>query len=223
MTAVRTPRRVPVPATDYSAHPARVHPSGSPVLDERRPPPLLEPCPAASRSNSPAAVSHVDVACRGRTRARGEVAGALVPDGAEVGDVLRAEADFLIDGIEILSLAAVKEKRADANRLEIIGQRPVRRRRRHDLPGPGAQPAGRRRRPPGTGAGPFRPGPSRCPTRRRARRPHRRPVGRSRGRPGPGRPLRWRPRRRPGTAPARRPPDRPGPPAALRPSGADRP
>lgn len=59
----------------------------------------------------------------GAREPRGVVAADLVPPGAKVGDVMRAEADFDLDGVSITSIAPKQEKkRNEAERIEIIGQ-----------------------------------------------------------------------------------------------------
>jgi hypothetical protein len=57
----------------------------------------------------------------GARQPKGEVSGALVPDSAAVGSVLKAEADGGLDGLEITSLAAPRSREAPAGRLELIG------------------------------------------------------------------------------------------------------
>ena len=58
----------------------------------------------------------------GARQPKGVVAAALLYEGAAVGDVVRAEADFEIEGILITAVHAPKEKkRSDSARLEIIG------------------------------------------------------------------------------------------------------
>ncbi len=52
---------------------------------------------------------------------KGELDGALLYSGAKVGDVVRADADFDIDGITILAVLAPKGARATPETLEIIG------------------------------------------------------------------------------------------------------
>ena len=48
--------------------------------------------------------------------------GGLLPEGTKAGAVLRAEAEFEIDGITIVAVLAPKEStRADSERIEIIG------------------------------------------------------------------------------------------------------
>lgn len=58
----------------------------------------------------------------GAKQPKGVLAGALLPANASVGDVLRAEAEFTVDGPEIISLAAPKAPKADTiERIEVIG------------------------------------------------------------------------------------------------------
>ncbi len=57
----------------------------------------------------------------GAMQPRGVVNGELLPDGSKAGDVVRAEADFEIDGIVINSVLAPKEKkRSGPERIELI-------------------------------------------------------------------------------------------------------
>jgi hypothetical protein len=59
----------------------------------------------------------------GAREPRGVLDGSLVPAGAKVGDELRAEADFDLDGVTISALAPKQEKkRNEAERIEIIGR-----------------------------------------------------------------------------------------------------
>src|SRR5215218_7988457 len=61
----------------------------------------------------------------GARQPKGEVAGNLVPSSSKVGDVLRVEADVLIDGIEITEVLPAKGERVDKfERVELKG-RPV--------------------------------------------------------------------------------------------------
>ena len=77
----------------------------------------------------------------GAKEPKGVVDGSLLYDGAKVGDVLKAEADFEIDGITIVSVAAPKvDARRDPERLEIIGPS------RPDTPGVTTQLTGRSER-----------------------------------------------------------------------------
>jgi hypothetical protein len=57
----------------------------------------------------------------GARQPKGELDGALLPAGAEVGQVLRADAEFLVDGIEIVGVLAPKAPRKEAERLEVVG------------------------------------------------------------------------------------------------------
>lgn len=55
---------------------------------------------------------------------KGEVSGDVVPDGVSVGDVVKADADVLTDGVVILSITAPKARKADRfEKLEVIGTR----------------------------------------------------------------------------------------------------
>lgn len=56
---------------------------------------------------------------------KGELAGSLLFAGAKVGDVVRVEAEFLLDGIEILAVLPPKGARKEPERIELVG-RPVR-------------------------------------------------------------------------------------------------
>lgn len=57
----------------------------------------------------------------GAREPKGEVDGELLPADVSAGDVMRAEANFDMDGITILSVAAPKAKRNEPERLEILG------------------------------------------------------------------------------------------------------
>ena len=59
----------------------------------------------------------------GAKQPKGELAGSLLPTGAKVGDVLRADAEFAIDGIEILSVLPPKAPRKEPETLTVIGTR----------------------------------------------------------------------------------------------------
>lgn len=53
---------------------------------------------------------------------KGIVDASLLPSGAKVGDVLRGDAEFAVDGIDIISVSAPKERaRAGIERLEVLG------------------------------------------------------------------------------------------------------
>src|SRR5881296_1222443 len=58
----------------------------------------------------------------GAREPKGVLEGGLLYEGAAVGDVLRAEAEFEIDGITVTSVLAPPPKRVVAERLEIIGR-----------------------------------------------------------------------------------------------------
>lgn len=57
----------------------------------------------------------------GAKEPRGVVDATLLHKGAKVGDVVRAEAEFDIDGIVLTAILPSKEKRPEAGRIEIIG------------------------------------------------------------------------------------------------------
>lgn len=57
----------------------------------------------------------------GAREPKGELDGSLLPGGSKVGDVLRAEADFHIDGITILTVLPPKGTRQEPERLEVLG------------------------------------------------------------------------------------------------------
>ncbi len=57
----------------------------------------------------------------GAKQPKGDLDGSLLYDGAKVGDVVRADADFLMDGIVIIAVLPPKGARKEPERLEIIG------------------------------------------------------------------------------------------------------
>ncbi|MBS1839142.1 MAG: hypothetical protein JST64_15725 [Actinobacteria bacterium] len=57
----------------------------------------------------------------GAKQPKGELDGGVLPGGAKVGDVLRADAEFLIDGIEITAVLPPKGARKEPERIEITG------------------------------------------------------------------------------------------------------
>src|SRR4051794_7370350 len=58
----------------------------------------------------------------GAREPRGDLDGGLLPSGAKVGDVLRAEAEFDVEGITVTSVLAPKaEEKPTVERLEILG------------------------------------------------------------------------------------------------------
>ncbi len=140
----------------------------------------------------------------GALKPRGVLDGAVLYAGAKAGDVVRADAEFEIDGITILAVLPPKEKkRPEKERIELIGSRPEgpgvtaslvpARRGRPDGPTPGRRredAAPRRTGRPGDdrSAGTV-PGPAGAERRRRSERPAERESGRGRagqrGRPAP--------------------------------------
>jgi hypothetical protein len=80
----------------------------------------------------------------GAREPRGVLDGSLLHSGAKAGDVLRAEADFELEGITIVSVLAPKtDSRVEAQRIEVVGPR------RPDTPGVTTQLVGRSDRRPG--------------------------------------------------------------------------
>src|SRR6478735_6202570 len=57
----------------------------------------------------------------GAKQPKGDLEGSLLYDGAKVGDVVRADADFMIDGIVITAVLPPKGARKEPERIEIIG------------------------------------------------------------------------------------------------------
>ncbi|MEG3587067.1 MAG: hypothetical protein VX353_07235 [Actinomycetota bacterium] len=57
----------------------------------------------------------------GAKEPKGTIKTSLLPKGADVGDMFRVEAEFLLDGIEIISVLPPKAKRIEPERLELIG------------------------------------------------------------------------------------------------------
>ena len=57
----------------------------------------------------------------GAKQPKGEMDAGLLPSGSKVGDVLRADAEFLVDGIDIVGVLAPKAVRKQPELLEIIG------------------------------------------------------------------------------------------------------
>jgi hypothetical protein len=57
----------------------------------------------------------------GARQPKGELAGSILPAGSKVGDVLRADADFDIEGITVLSVLPPKGARQEPERLEVVG------------------------------------------------------------------------------------------------------
>ena len=52
---------------------------------------------------------------------KGDLDGSLLFDGAKAGDVVRADADFMLDGIVILSVLPPKGARKEPERIEVVG------------------------------------------------------------------------------------------------------
>jgi hypothetical protein len=127
----------------------------------------------------------------GAKQPKGDLDGSLLYDGAKVGDVVRADADFLMDGIVIVAVLPPKGARKEPERLEIIG--PPRREDQlvttHLAPkGRGGRDGDRRPRRDGDRDRPGRPGGDRDgrPGGDRERRPRRegdKPSGERRERP----------------------------------------
>ena len=57
----------------------------------------------------------------GARQPKGEMDGGLLPGNAKVGDVLRADAEFMVDGIDIIGVLAPKAARKEPELLEITG------------------------------------------------------------------------------------------------------
>jgi hypothetical protein len=57
----------------------------------------------------------------GAREPKGELEASLLPGGVKVGDVLRADANFHIEGIEILSILPSKGERREPDRIEVVG------------------------------------------------------------------------------------------------------
>ena len=57
----------------------------------------------------------------GAKQPKGSLDGSLLYEGAKVGDVVRADADFAVDGVLITAVLAPKAKRTEAQKLEILG------------------------------------------------------------------------------------------------------
>ncbi len=163
----------------------------------------------------------------GARQPKGELDGSLLPAGVAVGDVLRAEADFDLEGITITAVLPPKGARPEPERIEIIGPPPKPRPDPADRPGDRSGRAERRERRPrdrrdgdrrprgdwprGERRGGDRPGGDRAgpgPEHGRDRQRDRRPRGERSGRPE---------RPRPGPLPEPRPK-----PKRLRPGRAHR-
>lgn len=57
----------------------------------------------------------------GARQPKGEIEPGIVPEGTAVGDVVKAEADFTVDGIDILSVSVTKRARKEPDLIELIG------------------------------------------------------------------------------------------------------
>lgn len=57
----------------------------------------------------------------GAKQPKGDLDAELLPEGTSVGDVLRVEAEFMVDGIEITAVLPAKADRKEPERLEILG------------------------------------------------------------------------------------------------------
>jgi hypothetical protein len=59
----------------------------------------------------------------GAKQPKGEVAGAMLPAGAKVGEVLRVEVESYLDGLTVIAVLPAKGARPEPERLEIVGTR----------------------------------------------------------------------------------------------------
>ena len=59
----------------------------------------------------------------GAKQPKGELVASILPNGVKVGDVVRADADFAIEGIEILFVLAPKAARKEPEMLTVVGTR----------------------------------------------------------------------------------------------------
>lgn len=110
----------------------------------------------------------------GAREPRGVLDGGLLHEGAKVGEVLRAEADFELEGIVIVSVYAPKtDHRTESPRIEVVGPG------RPEAPGVTTQLVGRGDRRPGDRRG------ERRPQRDRVGRPQGGPQGRPDREPSP--------------------------------------
>lgn len=60
----------------------------------------------------------------GAKQPKGEAAASLLPEGTKIGDELKADADFTIDGIDVLAIATPSERK-EPQRLELIAKDPT--------------------------------------------------------------------------------------------------
>lgn len=57
----------------------------------------------------------------GAKQPKGELSATVLPEGSKVGDVVRADAEFAVDGIEIISILPPKGPRKEPERLVVVG------------------------------------------------------------------------------------------------------
>ena len=57
----------------------------------------------------------------GAKQPKGELNAAVLPEGAKVGDVLRADADFAIEGIDIIAVLPPKAARKEPELVVVVG------------------------------------------------------------------------------------------------------
>ena len=57
----------------------------------------------------------------GARQPRGVLDGSLLPPGAKVGEVVRADADFDIEGITVIAVLPPRGERSEPNRLDLLG------------------------------------------------------------------------------------------------------
>ncbi|MBW3627220.1 MAG: hypothetical protein KY412_06385, partial [Actinobacteria bacterium] len=136
----------------------------------------------------------------GARQPKGVLDGALLPEKTKVGDVIRAEADFDVDGITVTAVLPPRSTRREPQRIEILGP-PPEERRPAGRPDEARHPKGRgpeRSRPPRPADGDRR-RPGRDGERRR--RPDQRPSRRDTATQAPSAPARPKPKKlRPGRA-----------------------
>lgn len=58
----------------------------------------------------------------GAREPKGTLAATVLPTGSKVGDVLKVDAEFFVDGIEITAVVPTKDARKEPERLELLGQ-----------------------------------------------------------------------------------------------------
>lgn len=57
----------------------------------------------------------------GARQPKGEIDAGIVPEGTSVGEIVKADADFTVDGIDILSIIVKKRVRKEPERIELLG------------------------------------------------------------------------------------------------------